>query len=199
MEGIRRPAMNDAAPGAPIEARWQMSEQDVVAFDPDWLVFWSDSIIASQLAVWLPYLRRSRHRYIVASGIDQAKPGVGALLEGIRNITLVTPVEALRFGLKSSPSFKGVLYPTSRPLNVAVVTMFPRRPHIWIGHGESEKMASGPRTASMYDAVFMARPSGVDRFSPAIRPWVRGGACAICAPIVEGAVGGPRPGPRPRE
>jgi hypothetical protein len=196
VEGIRRPAMNDAGPGVPIEPRWHMSEDDVVAYDPEWLVFWSDSIIASQLAVWLPYLRRSRHRYIVASGLDHAKPGVGALLEGIDNVRLMAPVEALRFGLKRSPSFEGVLYPTSRPLNFATVTMFPKRPHVWIGHGESEKMASGPRTASMYDAVFMARPSGVERFSPAIRSWVRAGACAIGAPIVEGVARDPWPAPR---
>jgi hypothetical protein len=197
VEGIRRPATNKAVPGVPIEDRWTMSEQDVVAFDPEWLVFWSDAVSVSQLAIWLPYLRRSRHRFIVASGVDQAKPGVAVLLEGVPNIRLMTPIESLRLGLKSAPSFAGVLYPTSRPLNFAVVTMFPRRPHIWIGHGESEKAASGPRTASLYDAVFMARSSGVERFSPAIRPWVRSGACAIGAPIVEGAVRDPWTAPRP--
>ncbi|HUQ42938.1 MAG TPA: CDP-glycerol glycerophosphotransferase family protein [Candidatus Limnocylindria bacterium] len=196
MEGIRR-LTSDAAASVPIESRWQVSEQDIVAFNPDWLVFWSDSIIASQLAVWLPYLRRSRYRFVVASGLDQAKVGVGNLLDGIENVRLVTPVEALRFGLKDTPRFKGVLYPTSRPLNFAIVTMFPRRPHVWIGHGESEKLASSPRTASMYDAVLMARLSGVERFSPAIRGWLRGGACAIGAPIVEGLVRDPGPSPRP--
>jgi hypothetical protein len=49
----------------------------------------------------------------------------------------------------------------------------------------------------MYDAVLMARLSGVDRFSPAIRGWLRGGACAIGAPIVEGVVRDPWPAPRP--
>src|SRR5215218_5551860 len=94
VEGIRR-LVSDAAPGVPIESRWRMSEQDIVAFNPDWLVFWSDSIIASQLAVWLPYLRRSRYRFVVASGLDQAKAGVGSLLEGFENIRLVRPVESL--------------------------------------------------------------------------------------------------------
>ena len=48
-----------------------MSDRDIAAWDPDFLVFWSDSIAVSQLAVWLPVLRRSRYRFLVASGIDR--------------------------------------------------------------------------------------------------------------------------------
>ena len=100
-------------------------------------------------------------------------------------------------GLKKSRRLKGVIYLTTRQMNLRVVTALPTKAHVWIGHGESEKSVNGPRTASLYDALFVARPSAVDRFPPAIRGWVRGGACVIGAPIVEGAVKRPWSAPRP--
>ena len=44
-----------------------------------------------------------------------------------------------------------------------MVTALPRLAHIWIGHGESEKGVNGPRTASLYDSVFVARYSADGR------------------------------------
>jgi hypothetical protein len=48
----------------------------------------------------------------------------------------------------------------------------------------------------LYDAILMARYSAIERFPPAIRGWVAGGACAIGAPIVEGMIRSPWPAPR---
>lgn len=185
------PAPAEAAP------KRDATATQVIEFDPQWALFWGDTIAISQLEIWLPYIRRSRYRYVVVSGIDEVRPGVARLLEGVSNVSLATPFESALVGLKHSRHLKGVIYLTTRPLNFRVVTTLPNSAHVWIGHGESEKSVNGPRTASLYDAVFVARSSAVDRFPPAIRSWVRGGACAIGAPIVEGCVRSPWPAPRP--
>jgi hypothetical protein len=47
----------------------------------------------------------------------------------------------------------------------------------------------------MYDSVFVARYRSVGGFPRSIRPWIRRGACAIGAPIMEGISPDPGSGP----
>ena len=174
-----------------------VTSNEVVAFKPHWALFWADAIAISQLEIWLPYIRRSRYRFVIVSGVDEVRQGLDRLIDGLTNVMIARPFEPALVGLKKSRRLKGVIYLTTRQMNLRVVTALPTKAHVWIGHGESEKSVNGPRTASLYDALFVARPSAVDRFPPAIRGWVRGGACVIGAPIVEGAVKRPWLAPRP--
>lgn len=184
--------------GSPTDdATWEVTPEELVAFDPHWVIFWGDGILGSQLATWLPYLRRSRYRYVITSFIDEAKPSARALVDDLDNVIVARPFETVRPALKQCRQLKGVIYPTTRAPNFAMVTAFPRMAHVWVGHGESEKDVNGPRTGSLYDSVLVARYSAVNRFPRAIRPWVSAGACAIGAPLVEGVVKSPWERPRP--
>ena len=179
------------------DALWEVTAEQLVAFDPHWAIFWGDGILGSQLTTWVPYLRRSRYRYVIMSFIDEAKPSARALVAGLPNVMVARPFETVRPALKQCRQLQGVIYPTTRAPNFAMVTAFPRLSHIWVGHGESEKDVNGPRTGSLYDSVLVARYSAVNRFPRAIRPWVGAGACAIGAPLVEGVVKSPWERPRP--
>lgn len=189
--------MSDQPDRAEAPDRRHPTRKQVVQFKPNWALFWADAIAISQLEIWLPYIRRSRYRFVIISGVDEVRPGVERLIDGLPNVMIARPFEPALVGLKKSRRLKGVIYLTTRPLNLRVVTALPTKAHVWIGHGESEKSVNGPRTASLYDAFFVARSSAVDRFPPAIRGWVRSGACVIGAPIVEGVVKRPWPAPRP--
>ena len=93
--------------------------------------------------------------------------------------------------------FKGFLYIGTREENFRIVNRFGGKLHVWLGHGESDKIYNAFRTASLYDSMFVARYGVTKRYPRAIRRWVAGGACAIGTPIVEGLVKDPWERPRP--
>lgn len=179
------------------QSGWAVTPESLAAFEPTWAIFWADRVASSQLAIWLPYLRRSRNRFVIVSVTGEVSAAVREQLSGVDNILLGGALNDLRKPLRAGPGFRGVIYVTTRPANFAMVMAFPRRTHVWIGHGESEKVSSGPRAASLYDAIFVARPIAIRRFPKSVRSWVAAGACVIGAPIPEGIVKAPWDRPRP--
>lgn len=173
------------------------SKEEVAAFAPQWCVFWGDGVRANQFAIWLPYLRRSRHRFAIMSSANAAADTVRETVAGLPNCAMVEPYLDARAWLRESPGFRGFLYIVTNRENFSVINGFRRVMHVWLGHGESGKAANAFRTASIYDSVFMADYGAVRRFPRAIRSWVGQGACAIGAPLVEGAVKDPWTRPRP--
>jgi hypothetical protein len=130
------------------------------------------------------------------SGINETNPLVWPEVEKLPNCMVAMPFPDTRNWLKKCRHLKGVIYPTTRMDNFGMVTAFGHLRHVWIGHGESEKGVNGPRTASLYDSVFMAHYDAAGRFPQSIRRWVRSGACAIGTPVVAGAVKDPWSKPR---
>ena len=161
-------------------------------FDPHWCLFWGGDLMSSQLDVWLPYLKLSRHRFAVVSSRT-----IGAedrdRLSALPNAMVVEPYDQALEWLGRCEHLDGFLYISSRPENFVVVNRQRRKLHVFIGHGESGKGGSGSRTGSLYDSVFVADYGVVRRFPRAIRRWVASGACATGAPIVEGIHKDPRP------
>lgn len=168
----------------------------LIAFKPQWCVFWAHHVRSSQLAIWLPYMRRSRYRYAVMASADVFSDRVRAAVADLPNVAIVEPFAEARSWLRRVDGFRGVLYVVSQPDNMALLGMR-RASHVWLGHGESGKKANAHRTASVYDSVFVADYAAVDRYQTAIRGWVRSGACAIGTPIVDGIVADPWTKPRP--
>jgi hypothetical protein len=148
------------------------------------------------LAIWLPYIRRSRYRFVVMASADIYKGNARAAITEAPNVAIAEPFEEARLWLREVPGFRGVLYIGSLPDNMAMLGMR-RASHVWLGHGESGKKANKHRTASVYDSVFVANYDAVDRYQPRIRGWVHAGACAIGAPMVDGIVADPWTKPRP--
>jgi hypothetical protein len=168
----------------------------LVAFEPQWCLFWAHHVRPAQLAIWLPYLRRSRYRYVITASGDIIADSVRNAVADLPNVAVVEPFAEARAWLRQCRGFRGVLYIVSQPDNMALLSMRAAS-HVWIGHGESGKKANAHRTASVYDSVFVADYAAVDRYQRSIRRWVASGACAIGTPMVEGITADPWTRPRP--
>jgi hypothetical protein len=99
--------------------------------------------------------------------------------------------------LEGVSDLRGFLYVGSYRQNAEVIDAFPEAAHVWIGHGESAKKANRHRTATVYDAVFVADYEAVQRYRRGAREWIAQGACAIGVPVVEGLRADPWTAPRP--
>ena len=187
--------MDDRSAGA-APARPDPDDETLLEFDPQWCLFWAEGVAAFQFEVWLPYLRRSRFRYVVMAGEDRVPESVRETIATLPNVRVLEPYAGARGWLRLCPGFRGFLYVGNKTENYRVVNTFADASHVWLGHGESDKVYNAFRTASLYDSVFVARDEAVKRYPPAIRRWVASGACAIGTPVSEGAIRDPWDGPR---
>ena len=169
----------------------------LLEFDPNWCLFWGQAVTGFHLDIWMPYLRASRYRYAILAGQDRFSEGVRERVAALPNVRIIEPFEEARTWLKAAPNFKGFLYIGTKAENFRMVNSFGGKLHIWLGHGESDKIYNAFRTASLYDSMFVARYGVVKRYPRAVRRWVAAGACAIGTPIVDGLV--KDPWDRPRE
>ena len=85
-------------------------------------------------------------------------------------------------GAQGGPVLPGVPVLGTKERNFAVVNKFGGRSHVWLGHGESDKVYNAMRTASIYDSVFVAGYGATGRYPASIRRWVSSGAVAIGTP-----------------
>lgn len=166
-------------------------------FDPHWCLFWGAAVTGFHLDIWLPYLRHSRYRYVIMAGEDRFSEAVREKVADLPNCRILEPYEAARTWLKGCPNFRGVLYIGTKSENFRMVNTFGGKSHVWLGHGESDKVYNAFRTASLYDSLFVARYGVVQRYPRSIRRWVAAGACAIGTPILDGATKDPWTAPRP--
>ncbi|HEY7573889.1 MAG TPA: hypothetical protein VIB08_01895 [Thermoanaerobaculia bacterium] len=185
------------APETSVDAPLSGGTDNLLEFDPNWCIFFGRKATAFHLEIWLPYIRRSRYRFVVMAGEDGFSSAVRARVAEIPNCVILEPFEAAKAWLRLCSGFRGFLYIGNKQENFKLVNNFPGKLHIWLGHGESDKVYNAFRTASLYDSMFVARYGVVHRYPAAIRRWVAGGACAIGTPVVEGALKDPWDGPRP--
>ena len=158
---------------------------DVMRFDPNWCLFWGLNVSSNQLDIWIPYVKRSRHRFAIVTP-GTIRPADRERIAALQNAIIVEPFEHGLEWLRACRSFRGFLYVGTRPANFQVVNRNGRQAHVFIGHGDSGKGTSSFRTGSLYDSVFVADYSAVRRFPRSIRPWVWRGAIAIGTAVVEG-------------
>ena len=171
--------------------------QRLLDFDPNWCLFWGAAVAGFQLDIWIPYIRRSRYRFAIMSGVDGFSEPVRERVAALPNCIIIEPYEEARATLRKVSGLNGFLYIGTREENFRLVNRFGGKLHIWLGHGESDKIYNAFRTASLYDSMFVARYGVTKRYPRAIRRWVAQGACAIGTPIVEGLVKDPWERPRP--
>ena len=192
-------AIDDAAATGTTDAAGDPADtgEAMLEFDPHWALFWARGVTGFHLDIWVPYLRNSRNRYVVMAGEDRFPESVRATIASLPNVRILEPYQNAKAWLRPCPSFKGVLYIGTKTENFRVVNSFGGKLHVWLGHGESDKVYNAFRTASLYDSMFVARYGVVRRYPRAIRRWVAAGACAIGTPILEGATKDPWSAPRP--
>lgn len=173
-----------------------VGSDDPLKFDPHWCLFWGQAATGFHYDIWMPYIRGSRYRFAIMAGQDQFSDHVRESVAALPNCVILEPFEDAKPLLKACPSFRGFLYIGTKQENFRVVNSFGNKLHIWLGHGESDKVYNAFRTASLYDSMFVARYGVVRRYPRAIRRWVAQGACAIGTPIVDGLVKDPWERPR---
>lgn len=167
-------------------------------FRPEWCVFWAGSVNTSQFEIWRPYLARSRYRYLVLARRGTVYPEVIEAIRAMPNVRAMEATDESVRELKDLAGFRGFLYVLGfKPATFQAVNTFRHQAHVWIGHGESRKRSSAPRSASIYDAIFIGGYGRIKAFPRSIRPWIRRMACAIGAPIMDGLVADPWTAPRP--
>ena len=97
-------------------------DEDLLSYDPEWCLFWPASVPAFHLDIWLPYLRRSRYRFVLMAGEDRFNDAV-RVLAARRNATLVDVYAALASNV---PLYIGNddLHPTEEGYRVVANTFF---------------------------------------------------------------------------
>ncbi len=123
-------------------------------FRPTWCLFWGKRVRSRQLETWIPYLRRSRHRYLIV-GEERFMADDLDKIAALPNVMVVAPFVLAIDWLRALPRFRGFLY-IGRGQNFRTVNHLGHKTHVYIGHGESGKGTSGYRTGSLYDAVLVA-------------------------------------------
>jgi CDP-Glycerol:Poly(glycerophosphate) glycerophosphotransferase len=166
-------------------------------FDPNWCLFWGQGVTGFHLDIWIPYIRQSQNRFVIMAGEDRFSEYVRQRVDALPNCVILEPFAMAKPWLKLCPNFRGFLYIGTKQENFKIVNSYGGKLHVWLGHGESDKIYNAFRTASLYDSMFVARYGVVKRYPRAVRRWVAQGACAIGTPIVDGLVKDPWEMPRP--
>lgn len=166
-------------------------------FDPNWCLFWGQGVTGFHLDIWIPYIRQSQNRFVIMAGEDRFSEYVRQRVDALPNCVILEPFAMAKPWLKLCPNFRGFLYIGTKQENFKIVNSYGGKLHVWLGHGESDKIYNAFRTASLYDSMFVARYGVVKRYPRAVRRWVAQGACAIGTPIVDGLVKDPWEKPRP--
>lgn len=159
---------------------------ELEAFGPQWVLYWGGGLARSQYAIWEPYLRRSRHRFLVlVDGRGTVPPDLVAAAADLPHVAFASGGWD-KAQLRGVRSLRGVLYVGHRPQNPGAIAALPQVAHVFIGHGNSGKRSSGSRLNLQYDTALLASYADLVRYPPPVRRQLRLRACAIGAPIVEG-------------
>lgn len=118
---------------------------------PEVLLVFPDSITKAWLSIWEPYLLSMPYKYaVIANNYDNKD------ISAIQS-PLFFSKEGITIGqLLKIDSLKIFLYPTNRPNNFGYINKFPHIQHIFIGHGDSDKLSSSSRFSTVYDFLFVA-------------------------------------------
>ena len=171
--------------------------KELRAFKPQFVLYWGRSFAHSQYAIWEPYLKRSRFRFLVlVDGKGAIPPHVVARGEKLGNVAFAHSGWSFR-QLKQVPSMVGILYVGHRPQNFSAVRALGSLAHVWLGHGHSGKRAYANRVATLYDSVYLGSYKDLRQYDLPVRRRIRTSVCAIGAPIVEGLLAPEQTGPPP--
>src|SRR5690554_5861126 len=129
-------------------------------YDPELVIYTSRPDDASyQVAMWLPYLRRSGRRFVVVARTREAVDGLVPLVpEPVLQRHSAAALETV-----ITPSLGAVFYVNASSGNNQMVRHH-KLTHVYLGHGDSDKPPSYNPTHRMYDQVFAAGPAAIERY-----------------------------------
>lgn len=118
---------------------------------PEVLLIFPDSITKAWLSIWEPYLLSMPYKYaVIANNYDNKD------ISSIQSPLFFSKEGITISQLLKIKSLKIFLYPTNRPNNFGYLNKFPHIQHIFIGHGDSDKLSSSSRFSTVYDFLFVS-------------------------------------------
>lgn len=118
---------------------------------PEVLLVFPDSITKAWLSIWEPYLLSMPYKYaVIANNYDNKD------ISSIQSPLFFSKEGITISQLLKIKSLKIFLYPTNRPNNFGYLNKFPHIQHIFIGHGDSDKLSSSSRFSTVYDFLFVS-------------------------------------------
>lgn len=134
--------------------------QQVSEYRPAFLVYFTAPPGSTyQLTMWLPHLAQLGERFVVVLREPNA---FRAVAEATDAPVLYTP-EMATFDASVVDSLKAVFYVNNGAKNTHCVR-YGELTHIFLNHGDSDKVSSFNPVTAMYDRVFVAGQAGVDRY-----------------------------------
>ncbi|MBR8743604.1 glycerophosphotransferase [Nocardiopsis sp. MG754419] len=145
-------------------------EQEVMDFTQEWLTSYRPEVVlyfsgssdsAYQVDMWLETLDRMPRRSIIVL----RERTIAAQLAPTRVPVLCVPSATNLMALDFDPA-RVALYPANTGKNIHMLRN-PRLKHVFIGHGDSDKIASVNPFSKVYDEVWTAGRAGRDRYARA--------------------------------
>lgn len=130
-------------------------------YAPDFLVYYAGPAAGLyQVAMWLPYLRRTGRRHAVVARNAEVLAALAALSDC--PVVYAGKVEALE---RLIPRSVGAIFYVNNDARNAEGVRLAGPTHVHLGHGDSEKPPSYAPMTAMFDRIFVAGQAGVDRFA----------------------------------
>lgn len=126
---------------------------------PEVILIFPDGISKAWVSIWEQYLIDSPFKVAIVAKHHDKKDISNIRIPMFFNNTGVGPAQLLKI-----PSIKVFLYPTNRANNFNYLNKFPHIKHVFIGHGDSDKLSSSSRFSTVYDFLFTADDNAATRF-----------------------------------
>jgi hypothetical protein len=152
-------------------------------YDPDVALIWGSDLALSQLAIWTPYIKRSKKRFVIFAKRQRDS-----------RVNLPCPSYTVEEGFNAplfasvAPSLKTFIYMTDKAANFSYVRACPHVVHVCGHHGDSDKHSSSSRVTSVYDYMLVADKHSMNRYIGAGSPTPPDRYIPIGNTIVEGAL-----------
>lgn len=146
----------------PANRRLAEAIHDAVAdYAPEFVVYTARPDDASyQVTMWLPYLRRADHRFLI---ITRSRKPAEALAE-LTDVPVVVCPKVSDLEAMLVPSLRAAFYVNASSGN-GVFIRNSQLTHVYLGHGDSDKPPSYNPTHAMYDEIFAAGAAATRRYA----------------------------------
>lgn len=134
--------------------------QLVSEYEPKFLVYFTAPAGSNyQIMMWLPHLEALGERFIVVL----REPGPFPAVAAATGSPVIYCPEMSTFDQCVVPSLRAVFYVNNGAKNTHCVR-YGELTHVFLNHGDSDKVSSFNPITAMYDRVFVAGQAGIDRY-----------------------------------
>ena len=127
----------------------------------EFIVYYGDQGADSHFSIWDPTFKSYEGRYI--SVFRNQKAYFSLNKRNREKVYPVSKIKDLDSLLCRTENLKAILYPANNGVNLQAIRNSSLK-HIFIGHGDSDKISSANKVLRLYDEVWVAGKAHIDRF-----------------------------------